>query len=297
MLTTAAGTRPEAFGPIEWGLLAITASIWGCSFLFIAVAVDHFSPGVVASGRVLFGALVLALVPGARTPVPREEWPRITLLAVTWMVVPFLCFSVAEQWISSSLAGMVNGAVPLTTAVVAMWLLRRAPGRRQALGLLVGFAGVACIALPALDEGGDDVWAGVALTVVAVCCYGVGTNVAVPLQQAYGALPVLLRVQMVALVLGAPVGVASIPSSSLDAGALAATVALGALGTGVAFVAATTLIGRAGATRGTVAVYFTPVVAIAVGVAFRDEHVAALSLVGVALVLVGASLTSRAEPR
>jgi drug/metabolite transporter (DMT)-like permease len=295
LLTTAAGTRPEAFGPVEWGLLGVTASIWGCSFLFIAVAVDHFAPPLVVLLRIAFGAAVLGVVPAARRPVPRAELPRLLLVAATWMAVPFLCFSFAEQWITSSLAGMVNGAVPLTTALVAALLLGRAPGPRQLAGLVVGFGGVVCIAAPALGDGGERVVLGVALVVAAVWCYGLGTNVCVPLQQAYGSLPILLRAQLLALAMSAPAGIAAIPSSTFAWDSLGATVALGALGTGVAFVAATTLIGRAGATRGTVAVYFTPIVAIAAGVAVRDEHVAALSIVGVALVLAGAALTTRAE--
>jgi drug/metabolite transporter (DMT)-like permease len=70
---------------------------------------------------------------------------------------------------------------------------------------------------------------------------------------------------------------------------------LGLLGTGWAYVAFTTLAGRAGATRGAVAVYFTPVVAIALGVLVRNEHVAAVSIFGAALVMLGAWLTSRRE--
>jgi drug/metabolite transporter (DMT)-like permease len=46
-----------------------------------------------------------------------------------------------------------------------------------------------------------------------------------------------------------------------------------------------------------VAVYFVPVVAVIAGVVFRDEHVAALSLGGVVLVVAGAMLTSRADRR
>ncbi len=74
-----------------------------------------------------------------------------------------------------------------------------------------------------------------------------------------------------------------------------AVAALGSFGTGLAFVAMTTLVGRVGATRGSVAIYFLPVVAIALGVIFRDETVAAISLLGTGLVLVGAYLTSRRE--
>jgi len=58
----------------------------------------------------------------------------------------------------------------------------------------------------------------------------------------------------------------------------------------------TNLAGRAGAARGSIAIYFLPLVAVILGVIFRDETIAALSLVGTALVLGGAWLTSRKEP-
>ncbi len=130
---------------------------------------------------------------------------------------------------------------------------------------------------------------------VAVLSYGVGTNVAVPLQQRYGALPVLLRALLVAFVLVVPAGVAGIPGSELEVRPLAAMLPLGLLGTGWAFVAFALLLGRAGASRGAVAIYFTPVVAIVLGVVVRGEHVAAVSVLGAALVILGAWLTSRRE--
>jgi drug/metabolite transporter (DMT)-like permease len=294
--STAAGTRTHAFAPLDWALLATAALIWGSSFLFIAEGLESFEPGLVTALRILFGAIALGAFPGARRqPIPREHLGRLVLLAITWMAVPFLCFSIAEQWIASSLAGMLNGAMPLLTALVATFLLRRVPGPRQIAGLAVGFAGVLFVCLPALDDGDASSWQGIGLVLVAISCYAVAANVSVPLQQAYGALPVIWRTQLLALALSTPLAVASVPGSSFSWSAFAAVVALGALGTGVAFIAATTLFGRVGATRGSVAVYFVPVVAIVAGVAFRDEHVAALSLLGALLVLGGAALASRAE--
>jgi drug/metabolite transporter (DMT)-like permease len=84
-----------------------------------------------------------------------------------------------------------------------------------------------------------------------------------------------------------------VPDSSLEWRPVAAVVVLGALGTGLAFVAAGTLFGRVGATRGGVIGYLIPVVALALGVVFRNEHVAALAIAGLFLVLAGAWLTSR----
>src|ERR671910_1747852 len=213
LLQTAPGSRPEAFGPVEWGLLAAVASIWGSSFLWIEVGLEALQPTVVTLCRVALGVLALALVTRARrTKIARADWPRVVLLAIVWMAVPLTLFPVAQRWIDSSLAGMLNGAVPLTSAFVAVLLVRTLPGRVQAAGLVVGFAGVVTIAWPELGTV-DTTALGVALVIVAVFCYGIGANVAVPLQQRYGALPVLMRALVVSLVLVPPAGVAGIPGS------------------------------------------------------------------------------------
>jgi drug/metabolite transporter (DMT)-like permease len=294
LISTAQGTHQQAFGTVEWGLLAFIAGVWGSSFLLIAIGIDAFAPGVVTFLRILFGMLGLAFVPAARTPIEREDWPRIWLVGFTWMALPLSLFPIAELYVDSSVAGMINGSVPLFAAVIAAVLLHTWPGRLQVVGLLVGFAGVVAISIPSLS-GADSSPLGVALLLVAVVFYGLSANLAVPLQQKYGGLPVMWRVQLCALAMTTPYGLASIPASEFSWASLGAVAVLGYLGTGWAFVAMTNLMGRAGATRGSVAVYVTPVVAIFLGVTFRDETVAVLALAGMVLVLLGAWLTSRAE--
>lgn len=294
VVTTARGSRPEAFGPVEWGLLAAIAAMWGSSFVFIEVGIEALRPGLVTLLRVVLGALALVAVPAARRPIAREDWPAIALLALVWMALPLLLFPVAQQWIDSSLAGMINGAMPLFAAVVYAALLRRLPGRRQAVGLLIGFGGVLLITVPSAG-GASATTLGVGLVLVATASYGLAANLAVPLQQRYGSLPVILRTQAAALVMVLPFGLASLPGSRLEWPSVAAVAALGVLSTGVAFVAMATLVGRAGAARGAVAIYFIPVVATVEGVLLRGEHVRAIALAGVALVLLGAYLTSRRE--
>jgi drug/metabolite transporter (DMT)-like permease len=171
-----------------------------------------------------------------------------------------------------------------------------APTRNQRTGLIVGFAGVLAIAWPALG-GARVTTVGVLLVVMAVIFYGLSINLAVPLQQRYGALPVLLRAQVFAMATLAPVAAVQLPAFEWSWSSALATIPLGVFGTGLALVAMTTLAGRVGATRGSVAIYFLPVVAIVLGVVFRDESVAAISLAGTALVMAGAWLTSRKEAR
>jgi drug/metabolite transporter (DMT)-like permease len=286
------GREHGAFTGFDWLLLAAVAVMWGSSFLFIDIGVDHFRPELVAFLRVAFGAATLAAVPAARRAVPRSDWPAIALLGVIWMAIPFLLFPVAQQWIDSSLAGMLNAAAPLFTAVVAALFARRLPPGRQQAGLLIGFLGVVVIGLP--SAGGAHATAlGAGLVLLATLLYGIAFNLATPLEQRYGALPVIWRAQLVALVLLAPVGLASVPGSSFAWSSLLAVAALGCFGTALAFAAFTTLAGRVGSTRASVSVYFVPLVAIAVGALARDEAIAAAAMLGTGLVVAGAYLASR----
>ena len=212
------------------------------------------------------------------------------------MGLPLSLFPIAQQWIDSSVAGMLNGAMPLATAAWATLLLRRLPGRYQIVGLLVGFAGIVAISWEQL-HGSSATLTGTLLVLLAVTLYGLSANVAVPLQQRYGALPVLLRAQLAALVVVIPFGLWHLPGSTWSWSAAAALVPLGVLGTGMAFVLMATLVGRVGGPRGSVAIYFVPVVAMALGVVALDESLAATAILGTALVLTGAWLTSRREGR
>lgn len=295
LISTSHGTNREAFSPSDWAMFASLVLIWGSSFLFIAIGLDHFHPGVVTLLRVGFGAATLALLPAARRKrIDREDWPRIAVLGAVWIALPLTFFPIAQQWIDSAVAGMLNGAMPIFTALVASLLLRELPGSRQSLGLVVGFAGIAAISLPSAGGGGTAA-VGVLLVLAATICYALSTNIVAPLQQKYGSLVVLARVQWVAVLLVLPYGLMGLPSSEFAWSSFTATLAVGVLGTGLAFVLMGTLAGSVGPTRASFITYCIPVVALALGVVFRSEQVHPAAVVGVVAVIVGAFLASRSE--
>jgi drug/metabolite transporter (DMT)-like permease len=123
----------------------------------------------------------------------------------------------------------------------------------------------------------------------------VAINIAAPLTQRYGSLPVMARMLALAVVWTAPLGVAGLTGSSFAWGPLVAIAALGALGTGLAFVLMGTLVSRVGSSRASFATYLIPVVALVLGAVFLDENVRALSIAGIVLVIAGAMLASRKE--
>lgn len=295
ILTTSHGTNREAFSGRDWGLFVALSAIWGSSFLFMAIGLDAFHPGLVTWLRIGFGSAVMAMFPRARQArIPRKDSPRIAVLGLIWLAIPFVIFPIAQQWINSAVAGMLNGATPIFTAIVASVLLRHLPGRLQIAGLAIGFAGILAIALPSAGTG-TTAAIGVALVVLATVCYAFATNIVAPLQQQYGSLPVLARVQWVALAIVTPYGIYGLFHSGFAWPSLLAMMAVGILGTGLAMVMMGTLVGSVGPTRAVFVTYLMPVVALILGVAFRDDTVSPIAVAGIGLVILGAGLASRRE--
>lgn len=276
---------------LDWALLVVPGTIWGASFLFIAEGLEAMAPNGITFLRLAIGFACLACVPAARSPLaPGDGWPT-ALLGLLWLALPLSLFPFAEQRVSSALTGMLNGATPITTALVASLLSRQWPERPIVSGLVTGVAGTVLVALPDLDGSSSTV--GVALIVIAIVFYGIALNLARPLQQRSGALPVVWRALGVAVLLTAPLGLPAVLEARWTPRALLSMLALGALGTCAANVLMTVAAGRLGATRASATLFLIPIVALVLGVAVRGEHVALLSVAGAAVCLAGAWLIRR----
>ena len=272
----------------DLALLVVPGTIWGASFLFIAEGLDAMAPFGVTFTRLLIGFLTLSLVPAARRRLaPGDGWPT-ALLSVIWLAFPLSLFPFAEQRVSSAIAGMLNGSTPIIAAIVAGVVARAWPDRAAVTGLTVGVAGIVLMAIPSIDGASSGL--GIAMVVVAVCAYGVSINLARPLQQRSGALPVVWRTLGVAMLLTAPLGLPALLDARWTARSLVSMLALGAFGTAIANVLMTIAAGRLGATRASATLFLMPVVALILGVGVRGERVAALSVAGAAVCLAGAWL-------
>ena len=274
-------------GPVvDWALVVVPGMIWGASFLFIAEGLEAVAPNGVTFTRIAIGFLTLSLFPSARQPVARADWAGTAMLGVVWLAFPLSMFPFAEQHVSSALTGMLNGATPLFVAAVASLLAHQLPERGIVIGLLIGFGGAVAMALPAL--GGSSSAFGIALIMAALISYGIALNIARPLQQRNGAIPVIWRALGVALILTAPLGLPEVVKGNWSLRPMLALLALGAGGTAIATVVAATAAGRLGATKASATAFLIPVVALILGVVIRHERVSAISLVGAAICLLGA---------
>ena len=287
-------TQDDQFTSTDWGLFLSVAAIWGASFLFIDIGLDALPPGLITLMRVGLGALALAVLPlpRQRTRIAPADRLRLITLSITWVAVPFTLFPIAEQHISSAVTGLLNGGTPIFAAIFAMVLLRQPTRGAQLLGIAVGFVGVVFVSLPSIGDGSSEAF-GVALVALATVCYGFSLTIAAPLQQRYGSVNLMAKMLALATVWTTPYGLWDIGDANWELGPVVAVAVLGVLGTGIAFALMGTLVGRVGSTRASFITYLIPVVALVLGVVFRDDEVFPLELVGVVFVISGALLASR----
>jgi drug/metabolite transporter (DMT)-like permease len=278
--------------PFDWLLLVTAAGIWGSSFLFMDVALEVEHPGLVAWLRPLLGLAFMALVPSARRRVDSSDHPKLLLLGLLWMAIPLSLFPLAQTWIDSSIAGMMNSGMPVMTLVAGVALFGVSTHRVQVAGVVIGILGLLMIGIPTASVG-DTSAVGVILVILAVCCYGVAANIAGPLQRRYGSPAVLLRVLVVATVATTPWGLVGLAGSDFAWSAAASNVAVGVGGTGIAYVAAASLIGRVGPVRMSAVTYVVPVVAAVLGIAVLGETLGAAQVSGAVVLVGGAWLTTR----
>ena len=283
------------FGVTDWLLALGMALTWGSSFLLIDIIIRDAPTSFVPFGRSFFGMVALFLVPGPRNKIAREHWPKIWVLGLIWMALPFFLFPIAERTVASSIAGMMNGALPVVVIVVTSVWMRTRPTAQRIVAVLVGFLGIVFIAVPSINDGTSADAKGIFYLLAALMCYAVALNIARPLQAIYSPATLMLRVVSISTVLSAPLGLYALRTTTFTFALFGATFVLGALGSGIAFLLFGILLTRTGTVRAMIPTYFTPIVGTFLGVVFNDEKVLSLSLVGMLIVIFGAWLTSRPD--
>jgi len=284
----------EPFAVVDWALFGAIGTIWGASFLFIKLGLEAFHPGLITWARVGLGAVALMAVPAARKRIERRDLGRLFQLSIIWVGIPFTLFPLAEEHINSAVTGLLNGATPFFAAIFGALFFGRVIGRAQRWGILLGFAGIALISVGSSAEGGTAI-VGVLMVIAATLCYGYATNLAGPLQRKYGSVAVMGQMLLLGALWTMPFGIVGLTRSGFAWKASIAVAVLGVVGTGFAFTLMGTLVGRVGGPRASLITYLMPIVSLALGAIFLSERVAAVALVGIAIILGGAALASRRE--
>jgi drug/metabolite transporter (DMT)-like permease len=280
-------------------LFAATSVIWGSSFLFIRVAVEHMPPSAVVFGRTVLGTAFLVPLAARNQAFRGLRRAVLPVVVVTLldMALPTFLTAWGEQHVSSSVAGILTATDPLFTAVLALWLIRsEAVDRKRFTGLVIGFTGV--VALLGIDFRGH---AEELLGAGAVLLSALGYAAAALLYRRWLADAPALGVTALMTAISSAVFLApaalDLPSQVPPVSSVLALAALGIVNTGLAYWLFYLLIDEAGAATASVITYVMPVVALFLGVGLLGETITTGAIAGLILIAAGAWLaTGRQTP-
>ena len=268
--------------------------IWGSSFLFIKVALTGVSFVQVAWARLVLGGLtLLAIALILRIPFPREKavWGHFLVIAVTNCVIPHLAFAWAEQYVSSGLASIYNATTPIMTALfVTLAFKVERLTVAQVIGIALGIVGVVVIIGPWGYAAFTDNLAGQLACLLAAVCYGFSYGYVRRFLSARpipGAMFALLNIGIAGFVMLLLTPVIAWTPVRLDVGIVASLLALGILGTGLAYIWNINVLRAWGPTGASTVTYVTPVVGVLLGVLVLREVLTWNEPLGALIVIVG----------
>ena len=278
-----------------WLAFVALGIIWGLPYFFIRLAVQEVSPFVVAWGRVTLAAVVLLPVAWRRGALHSlgPHMRPVAAFAVIEFVIPFSAISIGEQWVSSSIAGILISGVPLTVVLISRFFgVHERIGPVRSLGLALGLIGVVSL-LGFGTISGPLGWAGAACLLLAVIGYAIGPLIIQRHLRGLDSIgPVAASLGIASAVLMLPTA-ATFPHHLPSGVTLASIAVLGLLCTAVAMLLMFYIVGHAGASRASLVAYINPAVAALLGVGFLNERLGVGGTVGFVLILLGSWLAAR----
>ena len=139
-----------------WIALLTVYIFWGGTYLFIHFAVETIPPFIMAGSRFLLAGAVLYIwrrLSGDSAPT-RGQWLRAAAVGLLLLLGGNGLLSLAEQHVASGISSLIIGSVPLwMTTIEAMRPGGVRPNWLGAIGLVIGFGGIALLVAPSLMGG------------------------------------------------------------------------------------------------------------------------------------------------
>ncbi len=158
----------------DWSRLVVLSVLWGGTFFFTGVALKELPPLTLVFLRLSIAALILLpllWVNGIRFPAGVAGWWPYAVMAFINNVIPFSLLVMAQTYIPSGMASVLNATTPVFTVLVAAAFGEEKLIFRRVAGVLLGLLGVAVL------KGYDfDITSrqsiGIALCLGATLCFG-----------------------------------------------------------------------------------------------------------------------------
>ncbi|WP_137154579.1 DMT family transporter [Rhizobium sp. FKL33] len=292
-MANTAAVQKSAISPLAWALLILLGLLWGGSFFFARVAVQHVPPLTLALSRFVIAALALHIYLRGRNgfyATLRNRAGSFLLLGLLNNAIPHSFIFIGQTHIGAGLASILNATTPVWTVLIAHMTTRdEKMTPRKAAGVILGLVGAVLLFSPHLGAGADaPLWA-LALPLLAAVSYGFA---AIFSKRFRGVDPTAIAAgQLTASTLiMAPIALGVDQPWTLPvppAGALAAMLALALVSTAFAYILFFRIIALAGATNASLVTLLVPPSAILLGMVFLGERLEWVEWAGMAVIALG----------
>ena len=294
----AAPVASQAHNNLRWlPEFILLAVLWGASFLFMRLGASAF--GAVPTAGIRVGMAALFLIPvmlwRAEWPALCKHWKPVLFSGIINSAIPFSLFSYAVVHMPTGMASVLNASTPLFGAVVAWAWLGDRITRLRSLGLLMGFTGVALLALHDKPTNMGSGWASysaVAACLLASLSYGIAASYA---KRYLVGVPALATAtgSMVGAALGLLIPTIVLwPAQMPGVQSWLAVAALALLCTSIAYIIYFRIIQTAGPSRAIAVTFLAPVFALLYGNWFLGEPITAWMLGCGAIIISGTMLST-----
>jgi len=276
-----------------WVALSTVYVIWGSTYLFISLAVKTLHPLFAASTRFIAAGAIMSALVVVRGGAMRTSLRSAASCLLIGILLPganaVLFF--AERTVPTGLASLIIASVPLWVVVLRLAGRERLP-LPALVGVGVGFAGVALLARPSGGATGT----GIALCVLSATMWATGSVLSRRLPLPRDPLVATAYEMLGGGLVMLPLGIATIGTFAPSTESVLAWVYLVTIGSVVGYTAYVWLLANANLGLVSTYAYVNPVVAIALGVLVRGEHLTWRILAGAAIVVSAVALVVRQEP-
>ena len=282
---------------LDYIILFVVSIIWGSAFGAIKLAVIETGPLSLVASRTLLGflamAVFLAFAGGWRVDLRAMPYRRLLAIGFIGTAIPFFLIAWAEQYVDSTVAGLLNGASPLVTVIGAHFVTKdELMTRGRFIGVLVGLIGAVLLMHEGFAQmGHSSLWAQFGL-ILAFGCYGAG-NLLVRGQTALRPSQLACFSLLLTSIFFVPAAILierpDITTWSFEA--WLALLWLGVVSTAMAFSLRYILINRAGAGFLSNVGYLIPMVAVLIGYFILDETISNIKIIAMAIIILSLYIT------
>ncbi|MEP7127586.1 MAG: DMT family transporter [Chitinophagales bacterium] len=282
----------------DWILLLLLALIWGSSFILMKKGLEVFRPEQVAALRIAITALVMLPFLLIRWKEIRKEKVKYILLqGLFGNFLPAFLFTIAQQHIDSSLAGILNSLSPVFVLLLGILFFGTGFTWWRIAGMFVAFSGSVLLLL--FQQGHGTTTNGLFgwLIVLATLSYGISANIIK--RYLYDLQPITINAVAFSVMLFPALIIlffTDVPKT-FESGnaafvALGYIAILGIVGSGIASIVYFRLIHNTTALFASSVTYLVPVVALFWGF-LAGEPIGLIDYAGMALILSGVYLVGK----